>query len=351
MAVHWSWPWGQESSLELETNMGWDFRSTSASNGQPDSTTVYTYPGSPTRFSWAQSDSLFANFFTLPTEAWTAAGWLCAPFFAAGSFSSSHSMMLEVKGGASGRRIYVRHTGSGGNGQLYVDDTFKANFAGLTSNNWHFLALQYDMSSGDWSGQVYLDGVAVTSAYTEPEPAETAGSYVLHGFTGGTRATYWGGIIVYNSTSDSGETPLFVTRLAPNADGTGTGGTVGTWTPSSGSDDFAVTNTDPFSNSTFTQETSPSSADQCVTEVNNMATQLGIVPPSIAGITGHTFSSGTGVTVNAGLGSSNSYTAGSNVVPDSADTTYAFATAHEDPATPGSAWSSGTTVRFRYKVV
>jgi hypothetical protein len=345
MAIHWSWPWGQESSLELETNMGWDFASTSASHGQADSTTVYTYAGSPTRYSWAQDDAIFNNYFTLPTTAWTAAGWLCAPFYAAGSLAGN-AIMLEVKGGSSGRRTYVRHT-SAGNGQLYVDDTFKANFAGLTSNNWHFLALQYDMSSDPWSGRVYLDGVAATAAFTDAQSAETAGSYVLHGFTSGTRATYWGGIIVYNSTGDSGETPLFVTRVAPNADAATT---VGTWVPSSGSDDFAVTNTDPFVNTSFTQESAPSSADQCVTEVSNLTTQLGITPPSIAGITGHTYSSGTGITVNAGVGSATSYTAGDNAVPNSGDTTYAFGTAPVDP-TGGGAWSHTTTVRFRYKVV
>ncbi len=349
MAVHWSWPWGQESSLELETNMGWDFRLTSSSNGQPDSTTVYTYANSPTRYSWAQDDAIFNNYFTLPIVAWVPAGWLCAPFYAAGALNDS--IMLEVKGGSSGKRIYVeaRQTGTG---KLYVDDTWKANFAGLTSNNWHFLALQYDMSSGNWSGQVYLDGVAVTSAYTEPEPAETSGNYILHGFTSGIRATYWGGIIVYNSTGDSGEVPRFVTRVAPNADGTGVGGTVGTWNPSSGAGnpDFSVTNTDPFTNSSFTQESSPSSSDQCVTEVTNMATQLGITPSAIDGITGHTYSSGTGVTVQSGTGSGASYTSGDNAVPNSGDTTYCFSTAPVDP-TGGGAWSSATTVRFRYKVV
>ena len=345
MAVHWSWPWGQESSLELETNMGFDFQSTSSSNGQPDSTTVYTYAGSPTRYSWAQDDAFFNNYFTLPTTAWTPSGWLCAPFYAAGSLNGT-AMILEIKGGASGRRTYVRHT-SGGNGQLYVDDVFKANFAGLTSNNWHFLAIQYDMSSNPWSGRVYLDGAAVTASFTDAQNAETAGSYVMHGFTNGTRATFWGGVIVYNSTADSGEVPRFVTRVAPDADGSTT---VGTWVPSTGSDDFAVTNTNPFNNSTFTQESSPSSSDQCVTEVTNMGTQLGIVPSSIDGITGHTYSSGTGITVNAGVGSGTAYTAGANVVPDAADTTYGFGTAPTDP-TGGGAWSSGTTVRFRYKVV
>ena len=348
MAVHWSWPWGQESSLELETNMGWDFQSTSSSNGQPDSTTVYTYPGSPTRFSWAQDDALFNNSFTLPTEAWVPAGWLCVPFYANGTLNSN-TFIFEVKGGSSGRTIAIRHA-SGGTGQLYVDSNFKANFAGLTINNWHFLALQYDMTADPWSGRVYLNGVAATAQFTDAQNPETAGNYTFFAFTGGTRATYYGGIIVYNSTSDSGETPLFVTRLAPNDDGTGAGGTVGTWVPSSGPDDFAVTNTDPFSNSTFTQEASPSSLDQCVTEVTNMTTQLGITPPSIAAITGHTYSSGSGIVVNAGVGSGSNYTAGDNAVPNAGDTTYAFGTAPVDP-TGGGAWSSGTTVRFRYKVV
>jgi hypothetical protein len=347
MAVSWSWAWGKETAVNLEANMGWDFLDTSTAAGQYDSTTVYTYAGSPTRYSWAIDDHAFDKIMTLPTEAWVSAGWLCAPFYAAGTLNNE--IIFEVKGGSSGNRIYVKHT-TGGTGELYVDNTFKANFAGLTANNWHFLALQYDMSSDPWSGRVYLNGAAVTTAQTDARAAETAGSYSLYGFTNGTRATYWGGIIVYNSTGDAGQNPRFVTRILPNADA---GTTVGTWTPSSGSDDFAMTNASGatgFDNATFTQETTPSSADQCVTEVSNVATQLGIVPPAIDGITGHTYSSGTGITVNAGVGSTTTFTAGGNVVPDSADTTYGFGTAPVDP-TGGGAWSSGTTVRFRYKVV
>jgi len=111
-----------------------------------------------------------------------------------------------------------------------------------------------------------------------------------------------------------------------------------------------VTANDPFDNATFTQETSPSSADNVITQVANFATQLGIAPSNIDGITGHTYSSGTSITVNASVGANVSYTTGANVVPDSADTTYGFGTAPIDPNT-SAAWVSGTTVLFKYTVV
>ena len=345
MAVSWSWAWGLETAVDLQDYMGFAFASTLAANSAPDSTTVYTYPASLTRYSMAQDEGWAANWFQLPTEAFVPAGWLAAPFFSDAASLATNASMMEVKGASTARTIYVRHTTAGG-GQLYVDNTWKENFVGLTSMNWHYLALKYDMSGATWSGQVYLNGVAVTALQTDASSAEIGGIYGFYGFTGGTRATYWGGIAIYNSTGDSGEVPRFVTRISPNADT----GETGTWAPSVGATNIGVTANDPFDNTTFTQETSPSSADNVITQVDNFATQLGVVPPAIDGITGHTWSSGTSITVNASVGANVSFTTGANVVPDSADSTYGFGTAPIDPDT-SAAWASGTTVLFKYTVV
>ena len=35
MGLKWSWAWGPETALVLETSAGWDFSSTSASNAAP----------------------------------------------------------------------------------------------------------------------------------------------------------------------------------------------------------------------------------------------------------------------------------------------------------------------------
>lgn len=323
MAVSWSWAFGQESSLTLETEMEWQFSQTTTAVGQPSNLFTYTYPGSPARFSWAQDDVLFNSNVELPTAVFLPTGWITLAYYVDGSYSDGR-YLIQVNA-ASLRHISIRmDDDSAESFELFVDNVFKEAFV-MAANNWQYVALKYDMSGATWSGQVYVNGVAATAAYTDAGVAAPLGVHRMSGIGAGTRTMYIAQLIIYDDLADAGEVPLFVTRIAPNADTSETG----TWVPSAGATNFGVTNNDPFDSTTYTEEVTPSSGDDVVTEVNNLAVQLGVVAGSVIGVTNHTYSSGTAIDAFASVrDSGGAYADGATVTPDaSPDTTYAFATA------------------------
>ena len=324
MAVKWSWAFGQETAPTLRDDMGWQ-NNNNPSSVAPSTTFTYTYAGSPTRYSITIDDGFLANYLTIPTAATAVTGWVAIPFYIDGSYSQNINL-LSIEGGTGARRVYIYMNNAGAETfNLYVDNVFKETFV-MPANNWNYLALKYDMSGTTWSGQVFLDGAPITAAYTDGgATAETSTETTLGGIAGGTRNTYIGQIIIYDDLADAGEVPIFCTRIAPNADTSETG----TWVPSAGATNFGVTNNDPFDSTTYTEEATPSSGDDVVTEVNNLAVQLGVVSGSVIGVTNHTYSSGTAIDAFASVRDSGGvFVDGATVTPDaSPDTTYAFATA------------------------
>lgn len=345
MAVSWSWAFGQESSLILETEMAWEFDNTDPGRGQPSNTFTYTYAGSPARFSWAQDDG--GGFLRPPTAVFSPAGWLTMAVYANGLWQTGRTLM-QVLGGASNRNIAITvQNGATETFQLLVDNTFKASFT-MTANDWHYVALQYDMSGVTWEGRVFVDGAAATALFTDPRSAETTGSFSFAGAVNGNLTEYIAQIVVYDSTGDVGEVPRFVTRISPDTDSSDTG----TWVPPSGAGaQVAVTANDPFNSATFTEATTPVSGNQVTTTfAASLTTQLGLAPTNIDGVTGHSYSSGTAIQCFAATGSAGTFTNGANYTPDLVDTTYGFATAPINPAT-AAAWAAGDTVQLKYEIV
>ena len=84
----------------------------------------------------------------------------------------------ECQGGGTNRGIYIQSTNAELIHLAYVDNNFKENFS-LLPNRWNYIGLQYDMSTGTWSGRVYVDGVAVTALHTDSQSAETTGGLFL----------------------------------------------------------------------------------------------------------------------------------------------------------------------------
>ncbi len=335
MALHWCWAFGQESSALLQSDMGWIWGSTSTGQGQPSTTFTYTYPGSPTRYSWSQDDGGFNNF-VLPSEAFVPQGWVTTAIYAASTLRSSN--IIAVRGNSSGSQIYLRANGAD-SVLLYVDNTFKEAFT-IPLNNWVYLALQYDMSGATWEGRAWVDGTAATANYTDPKSAETTGTINSTGFVNGTRNAYFAQWAVYDDVTDSGQTPYYCTRIAPDSDTS----TVGSWTPTA-ADNHSSTNSDPFDPLSFTGDVTPSSGDNVVTSVAALNTALGVTAGLVIGVTSHTYSSATNLQANCAVrDSAGSYAVSGNVTPDTSDTTYCT-------VTQPTGFTGTSTVNFKYEIV
>ena len=336
MALRWSWSFGNETFADLQT-MGWTMQQNSAW-WTLTSTNVYTYTGSPTRYGWEMLGIGYA-YCELPAAVTTtlSQGWIAVPALALSSYSGGR--FVQVTSGSSNTRIEIS---TGGALSLYVGNVFKETSSAQDFSSWRYVSLQFDHSGATWSARIYVDGSAVTNSQTQAVSAQTASTVLIQGAlgTGGFRGHCFSQVIVWDSTSDAGETAYFATRAEPTADGTD----VGTWTPSTGSDDFAVVDS-PFATSTYTQEASPSANDRCEVVTSTLATALGVTPGEVAGVTAHTYSEGETVTARAIVSVSGGTEAnGTSTSISAGSTTYAFAT---DTAT----YSGTDTIDVIYEVV
>jgi len=343
MAVSWSWAFGLEDVATLE-DMGWFYHATgSTREPQTGADKVYSYPAFPgTKYSWASGAVRGFNF---PTAPFVSIGSVAVAVKADTSWYQSNAIpIIAVMEGAGTRgcRVYCSNT-LANTITCIVGDVIAGTFT-LTPDDWHYISINYDISTIIWDATFWANGVQVASGSNSGRNANTTGHYRTGGFSNTLALNAQ--VIVYDSgtTASDAAAPIFCTRVTPNADDLVQ--TVGTWAPSTGSDNFAVTNENPFDETTYTRETTPSSGDAVVTEATNLVTQLGITSSSVLGATNHTYSVGTGVTAFAGCRDSGeaSFTTGTTIAPDAGDTTYAYAT-----ATAGLTGTS--TIECQYKIV
>ena len=337
MAVVWSWAFGAETHTELAL-MGW----TGVSNQTVPTTgtgKVYTYASFPgTKYSLELRQGYAATAPPLLPNI----GSVTTAFRAQTTYSGS--TVLKIIGNVDGDNI-----------QIYCLNTTTSTFGGYVNNtlagtvtlpvgDWHYISFTYDMSTTTYSGEFFANGTSFGSAtstyYTNAQTGVSVqvggvGSYLPNG---GLIAQ----IIAYDSGTSAADAaaPIFVSRLTPNADTS----TVGTWTPSTGATNIGVTAGDPFDNATYTQQATPSSADNVVTEVNNLSLQLGLTPGVVRGGTAHTYSSGTNLTAFASIrDSGGAYSDGATVTPDESDTTYGYSTS--------TGLTGSSTINLKYEVV
>jgi hypothetical protein len=226
---------------------------------------------------------------------------------------------------------------------LLVDNVFISAFT-VSLNAWNVLALKYDMAaaSGDWAGEVFLNGVSVASGVNYGG-VQTTGNIKLGGFSNGTKSTYIGQIILYDSLSDlGGDNQKFVTRCAPSADDAGQ--TSAGWAPVGAASNYAASGTDPLDLAKYSLEATPVSGDAVVTSVD-LSTALGITAGIVAGCTGHTYSSGTAFQAQSHVGINGAaYSAGNIVSPVSTDQSYSYSTVT-------SALTGGSLIDCKYEIV
>ena len=147
--------------------------------------------------------------------------------------------------------------------------------------DWRYFALKYDTTITQPNAEVWVDGtlvLAATASWTGV--ANTSGYYKFGGYGNNGTVTSLNAplaqIIIYDTGSLSSGYPYdarFVTRVEPTIDRTG----VGTFTPSTGTDNFAVLDS-PFDSSIFTANTSSNSGDKVVCEASGASgfySQLG----------------------------------------------------------------------------
>jgi len=343
MAYRWSWSWGSEPAVLLQSDMGFAFNNTNSNTFEPRTTEQYKPTGAPTKYSMA-SDALDEMQIPVAATAGMDQGVISAALkTTVGSYTAGISLIRVT--GTSGRGIYIQIS-TGGALRLYVDNVLKATAAVATDFlTWKFLALHFDMSANPWKGRVVLDGVELIPEFTDARAADTVAAVLFDSPVNSDRAWYNGQIIVQDAYADASP-PRYVTRISPDADVS----TVGTWTPTTGTD-HASTGVDPFNAATNTTEATPTVGDEVITNyTGDLTAKLGGVPGSVDLVTVHSYSTGAANTARAEVGDAAgaTTTVGATTLIGS-DTTYAYASAPTKPS--GGAWAATDTPKCKYEVV
>jgi len=347
MAVVWSWAFGNETKTDLESFMAFQFPVGGGTQAPQTGTgDVYTYAAFPgTKYSWGTSSN---RLLIAPTINLGAGRVAVAVKAQTDWYGGTGAPLLQVTGIADPNDMvaymYVSNASTGAI-SCYVDNTF-AGTTSVTVSNWHYLCISFDFgvtTPNSATATFFVDGtqVATGTDSSGPTGTETQVQIKNGGFAGYGNLALTAQIIAYSDATSEADaaTPKFVSRLAPNADTS----TTGTWTPSSGATNVGVT-AGTYDNAEYTLETTPSSGDQVITEVNNLATQLGVTPGIVAGATNHTYSSGTNLQAFASVKDSTGvFVDGATVTPDQADTTYAYATT--------TAVTGSSIINVKYEVV
>jgi len=344
MAISWSWAFGNESGIFLE-NMGWVLESTSSTRGQPDSTRVYSYAGSPTRWSWAQDNNSGGNEISPPLTTFQPQGWVTYAVYYDSASVGFFARIFEILG--NGASTYLFHQGNGVIA-LYVKNTLKVTFNDpFLTNQWNYVSVRYDMTGTTWTAQVYVNGVEQTTLQSQTGANVTTNGQVK--FYGSSsvngRNTYFAQIVQYDDPNDAGETPYFVTRCDPLSDRA----TSGTWT-STGANNFSQLGS-PFDPLSYVENGSPSSGDyvECRSSPLSDASQLNLSGVTVAAITTHDYTEGTGVDVRCGIADAGAVVLGDPVTPTATTTSYCFATSDQQPS--GGNWVTGSSVIVRHEIV
>lgn len=345
MGLKWSWAWGPETALVLETSAGWDFSSTSASNAAPSASggadPDFTYAGSPTRYTMNLRQGSSAR---SPLTVGAPQGWLASNFFLASASGFAGYQFFTVFGSASNKKIYCLGTAPD-TIRFYIDNTYVGQTGSVPLQAWNHIAIKYDITAANpWTAELWINGALALSGTDTGAAAETASYFQITGLRNAGLADggFWTGLVHYDDMADAGATTgLYVTRVSPTADVSESG----SWTPASGGTAQTTELASPLNTATTVTEPTPATGENVVLDVNNLGTQLGVTP-NIYGVTTHAYADGTGISIEAAVGESGTYATGDSVVAGAA--TYATVTAPTKPA--GGAWSSGDTVLLKLQV-
>lgn len=357
MGVVWSWAMGPETHAEMNA-MGWTMANCTSSN---DSADIYSYSGSPPR--WSRYNTSDARTpYDFPSDAlagmgdsgWLTVAWKNRLGSSVPAGAECYGPIWAAPAANQGWPTSFFNPGNGNSLRCYIAGVFKATTAAYDWSNFHYLAFRYDHTTDVYQGEFYIDGnLELTSSQSNRTaypgvPPILKWNYASQPTGAGTIAQF----VFFDSSTPASEAanPYFVTRISPNDDVTG----VGTWDPvaSPGSAAQAPLLVSPYDSTTIVSASSPTTGDKFIVATDNgslttLDTLLGtttVTPagaPSIAGITCHTFSSGSGVvSVKAGVkdASASSTVYGSASLVDGSSLNYISATSAFIPGTV-LAWS------------
>lgn len=325
MAMQWSWAFGNETQADLES-LGFVFtpeqsqpfvvNALASLNASPNPLNAYTYSGSPDRYGLGIDqgttaagrhvrinlpDAAFPGFtknkgiFTFAYRAATEGVW------------SSSITFLSIKTVASNEAFEMRVASGQNTVNFYVHGTFKGTSSAINIENWNYFAVVFDSSADPYDGTLYINGVQEATG-TQTRAAAEISTIELRTTQDSTgNNSIFGQFITYNDPvgdlADAVSPDNFVTRVVPNADGTGT--TPLTWSPTGGPANNYQAVSPPIDNTTYASNAAPSPGDRLEVDTANgttLANLLGINPSSIKGATVHSVSLATAGTAKIGIG-------------------------------------------------
>ena len=362
MALKWSWAFGPETLLELESLAGWDMKSTNPADGGPYSNIVHTYTGDAAdRYSLGVEYGGFNSNNRTPLKVGNVRGWAACYMFTndAGGFQDGYDVFEMAGPVSSGRRIGVRTTA--GNGlNMMMDGSLIAvgTVSGLQNFTWNHIALKYDMYAGGtptvatWTAELYVNGVlSASGSRTSSNLKEEFEPYMKFGGARNANQpdnTYFSDFVTYDSQADPNPYGQFVTRTKVSLDVSDSG----SWTPASNAGTNAQANnlSGSIATTPVVAEASPLTGENVIVSQTSIATQLGITPTAIYGVVGHLFASGSsetnlfvGVAESASAGT---FTTGTAVVDG--ENMYAWTSAPTTPASP--AWVGTDSIYLKTEV-
>lgn len=356
MALKWSWAFGPETALELETYTPWDPSNPAASVMAPTNTITHTYAGDA---SDRYSMQIRGNGFLQSPVIMSGSGWFSAYFYYNGSTNWDGYDLLQIWGPASGYSIDLLSKST-----KYFDlliagaqvDTPSPPLT-LADTTWHHLAVKYDMRTEDtWGAEVFVDGVSIMSASRTNSvlDAETTAYFSLGGVRNATVPTdclVWSDIIIYDDLSDPNPYGNLVTRVEMDRDSSDSG----SWTPASntGTNAQSANLSGSISTTPVVSEADPSDGENIIISSSlTIAGHLGITPTSIYGVTGHLFASGSSSTnlfsaVAQGSTPTN-FTSGTAQIDG--ENMYAWVTAPVPSLPSPNPWTAGSIIVLKAEV-
>lgn len=343
--LKWSWMFSDEDDTTMGL-LGWTLPGTGVDSAN---TYIYSYAGDPMRLNglrWSGT-AYFGQTLTGPPNTAGTSGSISVPIYLANTPTTFYETIRIMKDGTS-TTIAARPTGVSSLG-LYINNILKETVSGLQLQNaWNYITLKYDMSVNPWSAQLFVNGSGSGISYTESIAAAVATNFSFVGSsqTPGTNM-YIGQVALYSDWVDT-EKIRYVTRVNPTVDTSESG----SWTPSVGSDNFAVIS-GSFSTSQYCENTGSEIGQNVVCQVTGalgLITQLGMSPSVIDGVTVHCWASGSGQNAVAGVSDNNSvWTTGSAITPSSSPT-YGYSSVSTQPS-DGAVWNATSSLYIKYEIV
>ena len=337
------WGFMNESPSTLEA-MGWDCSSTSTNHIQPASGLQYKPAGAPANYSLRMDGSDWARP-PLVGQPATAAGSVSTAVRLQVSRTPNSSIILLVQDSAGSAATYVR-SNTDSTVDLYVAGVFKQKSTAIIDwQDFRWLTLYYDVSADPHKARIEVDETEVVSEQSESASAIAANTIQarIYGFCNSDRATFHGAM-VWRDGYTSAAPKRYVTIVEVDSDVSETG----TWTPDTGSDNYARID-GAYDAASYTEEASPSANDKVVCGLTaNLATKLGFTPTTIDAVCTIAVSTGSGQTARAVVGDGSAVTNG-DTTTIGASSTMTVAVAATKPSS--GAWSSSDTPEASYEVV